>query len=65
MTSSWRDGITGKGIIVAILDDGIDYTHPDLINNFVSSLSYRVGLIGVGQQYIVEFLYGRTRRHAL
>jgi minor extracellular serine protease Vpr len=25
-------GLTGKGVIVAILDRGIDYTHPDFIN---------------------------------
>ncbi len=25
-------GLTGKGVIVAILDRGIDYTHPDFRN---------------------------------
>lgn len=28
-------GITGKGIKVAILDTGIDYTHPDLAANYI------------------------------
>ncbi|KAI8791533.1 PC3 endoprotease variant B isoform X1 [Biomphalaria glabrata] len=30
----WEKGFTGKGIVVSILDDGIDYTHPDLANNY-------------------------------
>lgn len=28
--------ITGKGIRVAIIDDGIEYTHDDLKDNYVS-----------------------------
>jgi len=31
----WRKGITGRGIVVSILDDGIDHTHPDLRRNYV------------------------------
>lgn len=27
---------TGKGIRVAIIDDGLEYTHDDLKNNYVS-----------------------------
>jgi subtilisin family serine protease len=28
-------GYTGKNITTAIMDDGVDYTHPDLMNNYV------------------------------
>ncbi len=28
-------GFTGKNITTAIMDDGVDYTHPDLKFNFV------------------------------
>ena len=29
---AWKDGNLGIGVTVAILDDGVDYTHPDLLN---------------------------------
>lgn len=33
---AWKAGITGKGVVVTILDDGIQYTHPDLVQNYAS-----------------------------
>ena len=32
----WKKGYTGKGIVVTILDDGIEKNHPDLKRNYVS-----------------------------
>ena len=32
----WYQGYTGQGIVVTVLDDGCDYHHPDLIDNYVS-----------------------------
>lgn len=33
---AWRKGYTGKGVVITILDDGIQPNHPDLIQNYVS-----------------------------
>ena len=32
---AWALGYTGKNVTTAIMDDGIDYTHPDLMHNYV------------------------------
>ena len=37
VAAAWAQGITGKNITTAIMDDGVDYMHPDLINNYVST----------------------------
>jgi len=31
----WQRGFHGEGTIVTILDDGVDYKHPELRNNYV------------------------------
>lgn len=37
MRQAWEQGYTGKGIVVSILDDGIEKNHPDLEGNYVSA----------------------------
>lgn len=32
---AWHKGYTGKGVVVSILDDGIQTNHPDLAQNYV------------------------------
>ncbi|XP_058985493.1 furin-like protease 1 isoform X2 [Musca domestica] len=39
---AWKEGITGKGIVVTILDDGLESDHPDIINNYDPKASYDV-----------------------
>ncbi|KAL3316961.1 Proprotein convertase subtilisin/kexin type 6 [Cichlidogyrus casuarinus] len=31
---AWNQGMTGKGVVVTIMDDGVDYNHPDLRANY-------------------------------
>lgn len=40
--NAWKLGSTGQGVTVAIVDDGIEYTHPDLRANYNSDGSYDV-----------------------
>lgn len=35
---AWQKGYTGKGVVVSILDDGIQTDHPDLVANYVRLL---------------------------
>ena len=37
--SVWED-YTGEGVLVGVLDDGFDYTHPDLAPNYRQDLDY-------------------------
>ena len=35
---AWQIGYSGKGVVVTILDDGIQPNHPDLELNYVSMI---------------------------
>ncbi|KAL0100697.1 hypothetical protein PUN28_019229 [Cardiocondyla obscurior] len=38
----YRLGITGRGVKIAVLDDGLEYTHDDLRNNYDGTISYNI-----------------------
>jgi len=38
--AAWAQGFTGKNVTTAIMDDGVDYMHPDLKDNFNARASY-------------------------
>ncbi|CAH3150856.1 unnamed protein product [Pocillopora meandrina] len=40
VVSAWKAGYTGKGITVAVVDDGVDGNHPELKENYRSDLSF-------------------------
>ncbi|XP_039758602.1 furin-like protease 1 [Pararge aegeria] len=39
---AWREGVTGRGVVVTILDDGLETDHPDLVANYDPMASYDV-----------------------
>ncbi|XP_013883564.1 furin (paired basic amino acid cleaving enzyme) a [Austrofundulus limnaeus] len=39
---AWALGYTGRGVVVSILDDGIEKNHPDLMQNYDPEASYDV-----------------------
>ncbi|CAG8750909.1 1327_t:CDS:2, partial [Acaulospora morrowiae] len=40
VTGVWKEGITGKGVVAAIVDDGLDLSSDDLADNFFAEGSY-------------------------
>ncbi|XP_076165395.1 prohormone processing protease amontillado [Ptiloglossa arizonensis] len=38
--AAWAQGFTGKNVTTAIMDDGVDYMHPDLKYNYNAKASY-------------------------
>lgn len=44
IAAAWRRGYTGKGVVVSVLDDGIEREHPDLKSNYVSALGWEAVL---------------------
>ena len=41
---AWKKGVTGKGVVITILDDGIEKIHDDLKDNYVSVILYALTL---------------------
>jgi subtilisin-like proprotein convertase family protein len=49
--SAW-DSYTGKGVIVAVNDDGMDLTHPALVANLLTNLAYDSARDTTGQGFV-------------
>lgn len=47
MLAAWKMGYTGRGIVITILDDGLEKDHPDLQANYVSSTLRVVQIISI------------------
>lgn len=51
---AWAKGYSGKGVVVSILDDGIQTNHPDLAQNYVRDVSEESN--GTGTEMLVMCL---------
>jgi len=51
---AWVKGYTGKGVVVSILDDGVQSKHPDLMANYVSICPMRFNMKFRSQHLSVE-----------
>ena len=40
VTGAWKLGYSGKGVVVSVVDDGLERNHPDLIQNYDPNASY-------------------------
>lgn len=40
VVGAWESGITGRGVTVCVIDDGLEWRHPDLRNNYSPTGSY-------------------------
>lgn len=56
--STISESVTGNGVTIGIVDDGVDWQHSDLVDNFNSSLSYDLKNLSVwlGAQAQAQFL---------
>ncbi|XP_037535111.1 neuroendocrine convertase 1 [Nematolebias whitei] len=36
----WQKGITGKGVVITVLDDGLEWNHTDIFSNYDAAASY-------------------------
>lgn len=54
---AWAEGVTGKGTVVTILDDGLEKDHPDIRRNYVSGLaSFSLGVTMSAHPHAPNFL---------
>jgi len=54
----WDDGINGNGIVIGIVDDGVQHVHPDLSPNYVSEWSYDFNDNDTDPSPFMGFIFG-------
>ena len=42
VVAAW-DLVTGEGVVLGVIDDGLQYDHPDLVDNYRADISYDYG----------------------
>lgn len=51
VSPAWQKGITGKGVVIGIVDDGVQSDHPDIALNYRADLSHHFYEDPLIQQY--------------
>lgn len=46
---AWREGLTGKGVTVGVIDSGVDVTHPDLAPIVAAQADFSTGAPATGE----------------
>jgi hypothetical protein len=59
---AWERGVNGDGVLVAIVDDGMQADHPDLVAQFNTEVSWSVVDNSANVAYEEEKKGGRRRR---
>jgi len=42
VTGVWENNITGRGVVVSVIDDGVEWTNPDILDNYSSEGSWDI-----------------------
>jgi subtilisin family serine protease len=48
-TLAWREGLTGEGVTVGVIDSGVDVTHPDLAPIVAAQTDFSTGTPSTGE----------------
>ncbi|XP_065071198.1 proprotein convertase subtilisin/kexin type 7-like [Rhopilema esculentum] len=40
VTAVWEHNVTGRGVAVAVIDDGVEWTNPDILDNYLAEGSW-------------------------
>ena len=40
VTHLWADNVTGRRVVVTVVDDGLEHRHPDMIKNYDAEASH-------------------------
>lgn len=42
VTGVWENNVTGHGVVVSVIDDGVEWTNPDILDNYCSEGSWDI-----------------------
>ena len=57
VTEAWSQGYNGQGIIIAVVDDGVQADHPDLMKRLVCVISKSLTVFSINSNGVVVIQY--------